>query len=73
MTSIEVRKGVTSEFGRYLEKKFYTPKFRVLQTYPLKKNLALKIQGWLAKSLGYLTFRSSPLSKLLLPLNGGPS
>jgi hypothetical protein len=25
-----VRKGVTPEFARYLEKKFYTPKFRVL-------------------------------------------
>jgi hypothetical protein len=28
--TIEVRKGVTPEFARYLEKKFYTPKFRVL-------------------------------------------
>jgi hypothetical protein len=26
-----VRKGVTPEVARYIEKKFYTPKFRVLQ------------------------------------------
>jgi hypothetical protein len=36
----------------------------VLQTYPLKKNLALEIQGWLEKSSGYLAFKSSSLSQV---------
>jgi hypothetical protein len=34
-----VRKGVTPEFARYLEKKFLYPKFRVLQI-PVKLFLA---------------------------------
>jgi hypothetical protein len=36
----------------------------VLQTYPLKKNLALEIQGWLEKSSGYLAFKLSSLSQV---------
>jgi hypothetical protein len=59
-----VRKEVTPKFARYLEKKFYTPKFRVLETYPLKKNLTLEILGLLAKSSGYLAFRLSSLSQV---------
>jgi hypothetical protein len=58
---------VTPEFGMNLEKKFYTPKFRVLQTYPLKKNLALEIrvQGtWLSNHILF--------PRLLLLLSDGP-
>jgi hypothetical protein len=47
-------KRVTPEFGeRKEEKKFYP-----------QKNLALEIQGWLAKSSGYLAIRSSSRSQV---------
>jgi hypothetical protein len=55
---------VTPEFDRYLERNFIPPNSGCYKPIPLKKNLALEIQGWQAKSLGYLAFRSSSLSQV---------
>jgi hypothetical protein len=46
----ETKTRVTLEFGRYLERKFIPPNSGCYKPIPLKKNLALEIQGWLAKS-----------------------